>query len=994
MTKRRTLRSGRALAGVLALLGAWAVSTVVTAPPAAATAPALAVNAAADLHVISPYIYGANFVDPALATQSGITIDRWGGDNTDVYNWQLGVANAAAYFFENGADCFPNCTAATNTDFGYADFLTKDQGLQIPSLFTVPLVGWVPRAAPVTHPFTCSYPSAVYPVQTAFDPYDACGSGDNQGVALADKDANGTWSVPAKPAAPADTSTLTGISCSAATACTAVGFAATLSAAGTYAAATHVPVVQRWNGSAWASQPLPAMPAGSSTLLSAVACASATACTAVGETAGLGDYTPLAESWDGTGWSEQPLPAPAGAVVSWLTAVACPAAGDCMAAGTYVDGDGMWRPFAEQDRPGSGWSLLSMPSVDGAEASTLSGLSCASSTSCIAVGSYTLPRSSATQVVRFPLAEQWDGTAWTVPAGQPATPESAAESELSSVSCPAPSTCTAVGFEFDNNSSGHPAPLAETWNGAGWLLRTTPHATGSAQTLPFAVSCVAANACVMVGSVAAADGAPQKPFTEHWNGTSWASQTAPLPSGASSGELAGIACTAASTCLAVGFDAGGATATELTTSPSATSVPIDAGYDAGLVDHLLQTGQPARIYELGNEPDLWGLSHHDVHPQPESAQELVAKSIAAADAVKAAQPDALIDGYAASGWFGIFCTGADTASNSCDDTGCTSDSPDCADHDGVPMIEYYLNTFRQHDAGGVRHLDYVDVHYYPQTYCYAGGGGGFGCPKTAPPPTDVTRSLWDPTYPDPGWIGYPDGVHGTVAFRLIPRMHSYVDGPLPGNPECPADGCYPGTQLALTEYNLSDSTNPRIDALIQADTLGIFAREGVAVATRWPLDSPGTNAYDGCGVSGACAKDGSCLVPNGCLIGDMFRLYRNYDHAGGQFGDEWIRSTSTLSGGSALSGQGSLAIYAARRSSDGAITIVVINKTASGLTAPLTLSGFTAPTTAQTWRWTGGACSTASQARICSLATTAIRGNKITYSYPARSVTLFVIHPG
>ncbi len=148
-------------------------------------------------------------------------------------------------------------------------------------------------------------------------------------------------------------------------------------------------------------------------------------------------------------------------------------------------------------------------------------------------------------------------------------------------------------------------------------------------------------------------------------------------------------------------------------------------------------------------------------------------------------------------------------------------------------------------------------------------------------------------------------------------------------------------------------TTRSTNALIQADTLGIFAREGLDLATRWPLGNDGD------------------------LIGDAFRIYRNYDGQGSQFGDIWIRSTS--------SNQDQLAIYGARRTSDGAITVLVINKSAAALTSPLALSGIASPDHADTWSWTGQG--------ITHAASTPIRSNAIDATYPPMSMTLYVIAP-
>jgi hypothetical protein len=88
---------------------------------------------------------------------------------------------------------------------------------------------------------------------------------------------------------------------------------------------------------------------------------------------------------------------------------------------------------------------------------------------------------------------------------------------------------------------------------------------------------------------------------------------------------------------------------------------------------------------------------------------------------------------------------------------------------------------------------------------------------------------------------------------------------------------------------------------------------------------------------------------DGNLIPYAFRIYRNYNGNGAKFGNTWIRSVS--------GNQSKLAVYGARRSGDGAYTILVINKTGGDLQSPLNLSGISPSGPAQVWRWTGGAIS-------------------------------------
>jgi hypothetical protein len=355
----------------------------------------------------------------------------------------------------------------------------------------------------------------------------------------------------------------------------------------------------------------------------------------------------------------------------------------------------------------------------------------------------------------------------------------------------------------------------------------------------------------------------------------------------------------------------------LASEPSRDGTPIGASYDGEFVHDLVgRFGRAAAggvaIYELGNEPGLWDSTHRDIHPAPTSYDELWRKSREAAIAVKQQDPSAAVLGFSEWGWPNYFCSAADGAPSSA----CTGSSPDRASHGGTSLVEWLLQRFHSLELClRWRLLDYVDVHYYAQ------GGSD----------TEVTRSLWDPTYTDPSWIN--------AKIDLIPRMHRWVDEN------------YPGTKIALSEYNLSVSSEPIVNALIQADTLGIFARERLDLATRWPL-----------------GKDGE-------LINDAFRMYRNYDGAHGQFGDTSVYSSSA--------DQSRLAVYGAQRSSDGAYTIMVINKTTSALTSALSLAGVSPSGAAHVWQWTGGA--------IARQADQAVSASGFTATYPARSITLFVI---
>jgi Glycoside hydrolase family 44/Cell wall binding domain 2 (CWB2) len=366
-------------------------------------------------------------------------------------------------------------------------------------------------------------------------------------------------------------------------------------------------------------------------------------------------------------------------------------------------------------------------------------------------------------------------------------------------------------------------------------------------------------------------------------------------------------------------------------SPSDTSIAAGGSFVQGMVAHLVQKFGTAAAggvnsYEIDNEPTLWNSTHRDVHPSPLSYDELWSKSLAAAQAVKAADPTATVDGPGDWGWCAYFYAP--------DDPGGCGEGPDKQAHGDLPLAAWYLQQFHTYDQQhGERLLDYFDEHFYPQESGVSLSGAGDSATQALR--LRSTRALWDPTYTDESWTADL----GLGPVELIPRMKQWVAQ------------YYPGTKIAISEYNWGglESMN---GALAEADVLGIFGREGVDRAQLWSPPSSGQ--------PGAFA----------------FRIYRNYDGQGGRFGDTSVKATS--------SDQSQLAVYAAQRSSDAAVTIVVINKTGTALTSTLSLAG-TSASAASVYGYSG-----ANLGQIVPGAPVAIAGNAFTYTYPANSITLFV----
>ena len=66
-----------------------------------AKGPRLVVDVAKGKHRISPLIYGVNFAQRRFAKDVDLPVDRWGGNSTDTYNWQVRGSNHAADWYED-----------------------------------------------------------------------------------------------------------------------------------------------------------------------------------------------------------------------------------------------------------------------------------------------------------------------------------------------------------------------------------------------------------------------------------------------------------------------------------------------------------------------------------------------------------------------------------------------------------------------------------------------------------------------------------------------------------------------------------------------------------------------------------------------------------------------------------------------------------------------------------------------------------------------------
>jgi hypothetical protein len=232
-------------------------------------------------------------------------------------------------------------------------------------------------------------------------------------------------------------------------------------------------------------------------------------------------------------------------------------------------------------------------------------------------------------------------------------------------------------------------------------------------------------------------------------------------------------------------------------------------------------------------------------------------------------------------------------------------------------------------ATGVRLLDVFTFHFYPQ-------GGEFSddvSPAMQLTRNRSTRSLWDQNYRDSSWIN--------DVVRLIPRMHELVAA------------YYPGRAIGITEYSWG-AENHINGATAQADILGVFGREGLDLATHWVSPIQGSPVFK------------------------SFQMYRNYDGKRSTFGDTRVGLTNSAN-------VDDLATFAAERSCDGALTVMIVAKNLSGATpVELKLDHFAAGAKGQVWQLT-------SANTIDRLTDLTVDRNRAGLTVPPQSITLLVL---
>ncbi len=332
-------------------------------------------------------------------------------------------------------------------------------------------------------------------------------------------------------------------------------------------------------------------------------------------------------------------------------------------------------------------------------------------------------------------------------------------------------------------------------------------------------------------------------------------------------------------------------------SPTRTSIPAPPEFIKKWVEAIrafdAKTGKRSvNQYILDNEPGIWNATHRDIHPDPVTYDELVQRTIAYGAAIRKADPDAVIAGPAEWGWPNYLYSAKDMKEG-------FQSKPDRKTHGDLPILAYYLKRLAEYEQQtGVRVLDVLDVHFYPQAsnvYSEAADRA------TAALRIRQTRGLWDGTYKDESWID------DTV--RLLPRLSEWIAQ------------YYPGRGISIGEWNFGGGTHMS-GAIATAIALGRFGQHGVTSAYYWCYPGDRTPAYW------------------------AFRVFRNFDGNGGKF--EALSIPAKASEG--------ISLFASRSQDEKRIVLVAVHENPDRtVRARLTLDGCSDIKTARFYSYVGKA---------------------------------------
>lgn len=321
------------------------------------------------------------------------------------------------------------------------------------------------------------------------------------------------------------------------------------------------------------------------------------------------------------------------------------------------------------------------------------------------------------------------------------------------------------------------------------------------------------------------------------------------------------------------------------------------------------------VFALDRLPQLWHHLMPHLHPARVGYAELTDRELVFAAAARDAWPEATIVASSVSGWAGL----------------ATLDG--APDQDQGFFLTYFLDRLASAESTRKQRLiDAIDVEWSPEL-----PRGDDGDDRVVEERLQSPRSLWDESYIEGGYVAASVG----GAVRLLPRLREMIAAHRPG------------LDLAFTGWNYGGS-NQIIGALVTADVLGVFGREGVRFAvlgaprTARPFSHAGLHAF------------------------------RNFDGAGARFGDTAVHASTNDRAASS--------VYASTEATDPSrLVVVVIHKQRASAQAEVTIESGVRYRNAAVYRVTADAPEVKPAPALV-----AETNNVFRFTVPALSVTVIV----
>lgn len=344
--------------------------------------------------------------------------------------------------------------------------------------------------------------------------------------------------VPSPNTASSESNYLLSVSCASSNSCIAVGYNMVGSSPQTLA--------MKWDGTSWTITATPNTSTTAYNVMNSVSCVSTTFCVAVGSYQTGIQYQPILLTWNGSMWSTLPPLSETSSMTVGLTGVSCVSTTFCVAVGNYTDQTGDHSIILEWD--GTAWSIATGPTYGAGINDLLNSVSCVSTTSCVAVGFQT--GSVSTQALTLTRS---NGT-WSIASTETVTTANQGYL-LYGVSCSSASTCMAVGFLGTRGKSDPNGPASDTfvmkWDGTTWSVVASPNGAAGTINVLNSVDCSSSTSCVAVGSYDSSR--VRRTLVMTWDGTAWTIIPSPNASTNKSDTLESVTCVSDQDCMAVGY---------------------------------------------------------------------------------------------------------------------------------------------------------------------------------------------------------------------------------------------------------------------------------------------------------------------------------------------------------------------------------------------------------------------------------------------------------